>query len=52
MYQYLSVLFIDYFDLSYKGSLIDGLKNIKAKTQLISIDSDWLYPTEQINDIL
>ena len=43
---------IDYFDLSYKGSLIDGLKNIKAKTQLISIDSDWLYPTEQINDIL
>ncbi|MGN1363316.1 MAG: homoserine O-acetyltransferase [Methanobrevibacter sp.] len=43
---------IDYFDLADNDSLVDGLKNIKAKTQLISIDSDWLYTTEQSAEIL
>lgn len=43
---------IDYFDLYKNNSLRDGLKNLKAKTQLISIDSDWLYPSTQSLDIL
>lgn len=43
---------VDYFDLSIKGSLIDGLKNVEAKTELVSVDSDWLYPTEQSTELL
>ncbi|MBZ9570876.1 homoserine O-acetyltransferase [Methanobrevibacter sp. TMH8] len=43
---------IDYFDLSSNGSLIEGLKNIKSKIQIIAIDSDWLYPPDQSKDIL
>lgn len=43
---------IDYFDLADNNSLVDGLKPIKAKTQLISIDSDWLYTTNQSEEIL
>ena len=43
---------IDYFDLSSNGSLIEGLKNVKSKVQIIAIDSDWLYPLDQSKDIL
>ena len=43
---------VDLFDLSVNDSLIDGLKDVKAKVEVISIDSDWLYPTEQSTDIV
>ncbi|MDL2271014.1 homoserine O-acetyltransferase [Methanobrevibacter sp. OttesenSCG-928-I08] len=43
---------IDYFDLAINGSLIDGFKDITSKIQVISVDSDWLYPTEQSMEIV
>lgn len=43
---------IDYFDLTSNDSLIEGFKNIKAKVQIIAIDSDWLYPPDQSKEIL
>lgn len=43
---------IDYFDLSSNGSLIEGLKDVKSKVQIIAIDSDWLYPPDQSKDLL
>ena len=43
---------VDYFDLSVDGSLPDGLKNVKAKFQIIAVDSDWLYPVDQSKDLL
>jgi homoserine O-acetyltransferase len=43
---------IDYFDLTSNGSLIDGLKNIKSKILVISVDSDWLYPPSQSEEIV
>jgi len=43
---------VDYFDLSINGSLVDGLKDVKTKFQIISVDSDWLYPSDQSKDLL
>lgn len=43
---------IDYFDLTLDGSLADGLKNVKSKILVISVDSDWLYPPSQSKEIL
>ena len=43
---------VDLFDLSVNKSLIDGFKGIKAKIEVISVDSDWLYPTEQSTEIV
>ncbi len=43
---------VDYFDLSVDGSLVEGLKGIKAKVELISVNSDWLYPSDQTREIL
>ncbi len=43
---------VDYFDLTSNGSLIQGLKNIKSKMLVISVDSDWLYPPSQSKEIL
>ena len=43
---------VDLFDLSVNGSLIDGLKDVEAKIEVISVDSDWLYPTEQSTEIV
>ena len=43
---------VDLFDLSVNGSLIDGFKDVKAKIEVVSVDSDWLYPTEQSIDIV
>lgn len=43
---------VDLFDLAINNSIIDGFKNIKAKVEVISVDSDWLYPTEQSTEIV
>ena len=43
---------VDLFDLSVNNSLIDGFKGVEATVEVISVDSDWLYPTEQSNDIV
>jgi homoserine O-acetyltransferase len=43
---------IDYFDLTVDGSLADGLKDVKSKMLVISVDSDWLYPSSQSKEIL
>ena len=43
---------IDYFDLTINGSLSEGLKDVKAKFLVISVDSDWLYPPSQSKEIL
>ena len=43
---------VDLFDLSVNGSLIDGLENVEAKVEVLSVDSDWLYPTEQSTEIV
>lgn len=43
---------VDYFDLAIDSSLSDGLKDIKAKIQVIAVDSDWLYPVDQSKDLL
>lgn len=43
---------VDYFDLTENGSLIDGLKDIKAKCLIIAVTSDWLYPPYQSKDIV
>jgi len=42
---------IDYFDLSKDGSLSEGFRGVKAKFQVISISSDWLYPPYQSREI-
>ena len=43
---------VDLFDLRVNNSLIDGFKNVEAKVEVISVDSDWLYPTEQSTEIV
>ena len=43
---------VDLFDLSINKSLIDGFKDVKAKVEVISVDSDWLYPTEQSTEVV
>ena len=43
---------VDLFDLTVNNSLIDGFKDIEAKIEVISVDSDWLYPTEQSTEIV
>lgn len=43
---------VDLFDLSVNNSISDGFKDVEAKVEVISVDSDWLYPTEQNKEIL
>ncbi len=43
---------VDLFDLSVNNSLIEGLKDVESKVEVISVDSDWLYPTEQSTEIV
>ena len=43
---------VDLFDVSVNNSLSDGFKDVEAKVEVISVDSDWLYPTEQSKEIL
>nr|WP_294999967.1 homoserine O-acetyltransferase [uncultured Methanobrevibacter sp.] len=43
---------VDLFDLRINDSLIDGFNNIESKVHIISVDSDWLYPTEQSTEMV
>lgn len=43
---------VDLFDASVNNSLSDGFRDVEAKVEIISVDSDWLYPTEQNKEIL
>lgn len=43
---------LDYFDLSKKGSLIEGMKAAKAKFLVVAVSSDWLYPPYQSREIV
>lgn len=43
---------VDLFDLSVDNSVIEGFKDVKSKLEVISVDSDWLYPTEQSTEIV
>lgn len=43
---------VDLFDLSVNDSLIEGFKDIESKIEVISVDSDWLYPTEQSTELV
>ena len=43
---------VDLFDLSVNDSLIDGFRDVEAKIEVISVDSDWLYPTEQSAELM
>jgi homoserine O-acetyltransferase len=43
---------LDYFDLSRKGSLIEGMKTAKAKFLIIAVSSDWLYPPYQSREMV
>lgn len=43
---------MDYFDLTKNESLAEGLKDVKAKFLVISVDSDWLYPPAQSKEIV
>ncbi len=43
---------MDYFDLTKKGSLAEGFKDVKAKFLVISVNSDWLYPPMQSKEIV
>ncbi|MEZ5333987.1 MAG: homoserine O-acetyltransferase [Methanolobus sp.] len=43
---------LDYFDLSEKASLIEGMKKASAKFLIIAVSSDWLYPPYQSKEIV
>ena len=43
---------VDLFDLSVNDSLIDGFKDVEANVKIISVDTDWLYPTDQCMEIV
>lgn len=43
---------VDFFDLSKNGSLIEGFSKITAKYLVISVSSDWLYPSYQSQEIV
>lgn len=43
---------LDLFDLSKGGSLEEGLKDAKADFLVISVSSDWLYPSYQSKELV
>jgi homoserine O-acetyltransferase len=44
---------MDYFDLpSRHGSLVQALANVRAEFLVLSISSDWLFPTYQSKEIV
>jgi homoserine O-acetyltransferase len=43
---------LDYFDLAVTGSLIEGMKNAKAKFLIVAVSSDWLYPPYQSKEVV
>ena len=38
--------------MAVEGNLSDGLADVRAKMQIIAVDSDWLYPVDQSKDLL
>lgn len=44
---------MDYFDLPGRyGSLVEAFQNVKAEMLVLSISSDWLFPTYQSKEIV
>lgn len=43
---------IDYFDLAKDGTLAEAFRDVKAKFLVLSISSDWLYPSYQSKEIV
>jgi len=43
---------IDYFDLSINDSLVESFMNVAAKFLIVSVSSDWLYPTYLSQEIV
>ncbi|MBP2030263.1 homoserine O-acetyltransferase [Methanohalophilus levihalophilus] len=43
---------VDLFDLSKGGSLEAGLKDVKSDFLVISVSSDWLYPSYQAKELV
>lgn len=43
---------VDLFDLSVNNSLIDSFEDVDSKVSVVSVNSDWLYPTEQAMEIV
>lgn len=43
---------LDYFDLTVNGSLIEGMKNARAKFLIVAVSSDWLYPPYQSKEVV
>ncbi|WMW24851.1 homoserine O-acetyltransferase [Methanolobus sediminis] len=43
---------LDYFDLTLNGSLIEGMKNARAKFLIVAVSSDWLYPPYQSKEVV
>ncbi|MGC8141352.1 hypothetical protein ACP3W2_28490, partial [Salmonella enterica] len=43
---------VDLFDLASNNSLIEGFSNVKSKVEVVSVNSDWLYPIEQGMDVV
>ena len=43
---------VDLFDLAIDNSVIEGFRDVQCKLEVISVDSDWLYPTEQSTEIV
>ncbi|MDK2832334.1 MAG: homoserine O-acetyltransferase/O-succinyltransferase, partial [Methanolobus sp.] len=43
---------LDYFDLAVNGSLIEGMKNARAKFLVVAVSSDWLYPPYQSKEVV
>ncbi len=43
---------VDYFDLAKDGTLAEAFRNVTAKFLVLSISSDWLYPSYQSKEIV
>ncbi|MFB3764892.1 MAG: homoserine O-acetyltransferase [Methanotrichaceae archaeon] len=43
---------IDYFDMAKDGTLAEAFRDVKAKFLVLSISSDWLYPSYQSREIV
>ncbi|MDR2856056.1 MAG: homoserine O-acetyltransferase [Methanomicrobiales archaeon] len=43
---------VDLFDLTKNGCLVEGLAPITARTLAVGISSDWLYPPQQVREIV
>ena len=43
---------VDYFDLAKDGTLAEAFRDVNAKFLVLSISSDWLYPSYQSREIV